>query len=789
MGAAIIIRPIMTAEESPSPLFSPEPLQEAIGKVAVDRAIDHLLTYRIASHWTPLAKVGSRVRVPLGRGNQLVDGVLVEMIDAADRADGLKRQGWKMKSIAEIDDRVAPIPTELIDLARWTSQYYLCPLGLVLSSMIPAAAKRQVAVPTRDVLCLAPDAEIKLQAPGLSRQAKAGFDRLRSVLRAAGEDCGELRTVMAAAGISRLILRRLLTHGVVIRKKIRLTPNPAGSDPAVTSHVRRQSDAIALTDDQRAAWEEIHPLLEKDEFAVRLLYGVTGSGKTELYLRALERVIERGRRGIVLIPDISLTTHMVDRFIQRFEKVVVLHSGMSESTRHQHWQAAASGWADVVIGTRSAIFAPVPNCGLIVVDEEHDPGFKQDNTPRYHARDVAIRRAQLSGIPILLGSATPSLESWHNSETLTHFKRVELLHRPASVELPEVILVDMHAERRKRKGICALSMRLEAELKAVIQRGRQAILLLNRRGWAHYVGCSRCDWSLNCEHCDAHMVVHHHRASASRAGRYVQCHYCLTSRILPTLCPACGAKLIELGQGTQRVQEELEKLFSSDIMIRMDGDSMRNLDDYRRALRDFEQGTTRILLGTQMVAKGLDFPGVGLVGVLDADMAQSSPDFRAAERTFDLISQVAGRCGRRDEKGRVIVQTSDVRSAAIIYASRHDYRGFVASELPHRKAFGYPPFCRMARLVISHKERPQATEMGRRLAEILIPLAEKEGCRWQGPQNPPMEFQDDWFRIEFIMFGPIASNVQRTLTHLRREPIFQELSRWLTVDVDPVNLR
>ena len=319
----------MTAEEFPSPLFLPEPIQDAIAKVAVDRAIDHPLTYRIASHWMPLAKVGCRVRVPLGRGNQLVDGVLVEIIHAADRVAGLNRQAWKIKPIAEIDDRVAPIPAELIELARWTSQYYLCPLGLVLASMVPAAAKRQVAVPTREVLCLAPDADIKLQTPGLSRQAKAAFDRLRSVLRASGEDCGELKSVLAAAAISRLILRRLLTHGVVIRNKIRLTPDRTGNDPAAAPVEKPQSDAFELTGDQRAAWEEINPLLEKDEFAVRLLYGITGSGKTELYLRALERIIARGRRGLVLIPDISLTTHMVDRFLRRFDRVVVLHSGMS----------------------------------------------------------------------------------------------------------------------------------------------------------------------------------------------------------------------------------------------------------------------------------------------------------------------------------------------------------------------------------------------------------------------------------------------------------------------------
>ncbi len=759
-----------------------------VGVVAVDRAIDRALNYRLAPAWMALAKPGMRVRVPLGRGNKLVDGVLIKVIPAAEYTPVLAEKAWKFKSIIDVDDKHAPISDDLMALAQWISRYYVCPLGIVLSSMIPAAAKNQIAVPTREILLLAPDSDASLAKPGLSRQAKAAFTRLQSVMSHDEEAAVDLKSVLKTAGVSRLLLRRLVTHGVLVRKKIQLLPDAGGGKgPAVAE--ARQSIELTLTNDQLAAWHQLEPLLEKDEFSVRLIYGITGSGKTELYLRALEHMIRRGKRGIVLIPDISLTTHMVDRFAQRFDRVVVLHSGMSETTRHQHWQAAASGWANVIIGPRSAVFAPVPNCGLIVVDEEHDTGYKQDNAPRYHARDVAIRRAQILGIPILLGSATPALESWHNSETLIHFKRIELLSRPSGIQLPEVVLVDMHAERRKSKVKRAISMRLEREIETVLHRGKQAILLLNRRGWSHYVGCSRCDWGLNCEHCDAHMVVHRHRPIGDKARRYVQCHYCLTSRILPTLCPVCNAKLIELGQGTQQVYEELTDLFPGYKSARMDGDSMHNMDDYRHVLGDFERGKIQILLGTQMVAKGLDFADVGLVGVLDADAAQSSPDFRAAERTFDMLCQVAGRCGRRETIGRVVVQTADIRSAAIGYAAHHDYVGFANNELAHRKAFGYPPYSRIARLLISHKDREQAVELGRRLAYTLIPIAEREGCRWQGPQNPPMEFRADLFRIELMVFGSGPAQVQRTLVNLRREPLFEDITRWLTVDVDPINLR
>ncbi len=779
---------VMSNDDGSAPLFSGASATHGIGVVAVDRAIDRPLSYRLPPAYMATAKPGMRVRVPLGRGNKLVDGVLIKVIPSAEYTPGLAEKAWKFKSIIDVDDKHAPISDDLMALAQWISRYYVCPLGMVLSSMIPAAAKNQIAVPTKEILLLATDGMTRLAAPGLSRQAKAGFARLQSVISEDQETAVDLRTALKTAGVSRLLLQRLVAHGVLVRKKIQLLPSAGGVDGPAAAEARSSID-LTLTTDQLAAWHHIEPLLEQDEFSVRLIYGITGSGKTELYLRALEHTIRRGRRGIVLIPDISLTTHMVDRFARRFDRVVVLHSGMSETTRHQHWQAAASGWADVIIGPRSAIFAPVPNCGLIVVDEEHDTGYKQDNAPRYHARDVAIRRAQILGIPVLLGSATPSLESWHNSETLGHFKRIELLSRPGGVQLPEVVLDDMHAERRKSKLKRAISMRLEREIEAVLHRGKQAILLLNRRGWSHYVGCSRCDWGLNCEHCDAHMVVHRYRPAGDKARRYVQCHYCLTSRILPTLCPACNGKLIELGQGTEQVYEELTSLFPTSKSARMDGDSMRHMDDYRHILGDFENGKIQILLGTQMVAKGLDFADVGLVGVIDADAAQSSPDFRASERTFDMLCQVAGRCGRRQTVGRVVVQTADIRSAAIGYAAHHDYVGFANIEMAHRKAFGYPPYSRMARLLISHKDREQAVELGRRLAETLIPIAEREGCRWQGPQNPPMEFRADLFRIELIVFGAGPTPVQRTLMNLRREPLFAEIFRWLTVDVDPVNLR
>ena len=424
-----------------------------------------------------------------------------------------------------------------------------------------------------------------------------------------------------------------------------------------------------------------------------------------------------------------MTPQAVRRFTARFPRVAVLHSGLKDSERHQHWHAIASGWAQVIVGARSAIFAPAADIGLIVVDEEHDPSYKQDNLPKYHGRDVAIRRAQMLNVPILLGSATPALESWQNAQEHKDWQLLSLTSRPLGTRMPRVITVDMKAQSKERRGLHILSTILEHHLKQTLEQKKQAIFLLNRRGYAHYVMCPRCDWVLMCDNCDATMVVHRTRPEgadpvreASRHGirGKVQCHYCLTAMQLPDLCPQCKARLTHLGQGTQRAEDELLRKFPSIRLKRMDSDSMQDAADYQATLDDFGAGKIDLLIGTQMISKGLDFPNVQLVGVLNSDLAMTIPDFRAAERTFQLICQVAGRAGRAmgaahtANPGTVVVQTFQPREPAILHACNHDYLGFVQSELPHRKEFGYPPFVGWRGLSCRTRVTQKFTVLGRK---------------------------------------------------------------------------
>jgi primosomal protein N' (replication factor Y) len=608
---------------------------------------------------------------------------------------------------------------------------------------------------------------------------------------------------MAHLSVARPMIKRLVEKRILRLERQIDWPSPAaGEGPQAPG----AADAgLVLSGHQQAALEAIEPLLAdaagQAKFAVRVIHGVTGSGKTELYIRAIEKVIAAGKRAIVLVPEISLTPQTVKRFTQRFPRVAVLHSGLRDAQRHLHWHAIATGWAQVIVGARSAIFAPAKDIGLIVVDEEHDPSYKQDNAPRYHGRDVAIRRGQMLGIPVLLGSATPALESWHNAQTNPNFGLLSLPDRPTGTQMPRVIVVDMKQQAKERRGLHILSTNLEHALKGTLEKKKQAIFLLNRRGYAHYVACPKCDWVLMCDNCDATMVVHRGKSPAAQETglskeefktRYseVRCHYCLTAMIMPGMCPLCHAKLTYLGQGTQRAEDELLRKFPGLRLARMDSDSMRDAIDYQKALGDFAKGEIDLLIGTQMISKGLDFPNVQLVGVLNADLAMAMPDFRAAERTFQLICQVAGRSGRAAERGTVVVQTFQPEEPAIVHACNHDYLGFVNSEMPHRKEFGYPPFGRMVRILLTHKGFTKVNAEAARLMGQIEAIAQRNSLpiRWQGPQPPPMGRLVEEYRVEIILFAETAGPLQRLLAGLRQRGALAQVAVGIAIDVDPVHM-
>jgi primosomal protein N' (replication factor Y) len=789
------------------------------------------------------------VVVPLGRGNKRVNGFVIDLSDTS------AFKGGSVKPILERATGGVSLPPELIELARWISAYYCCPMGMVFGAMMPAAVKRGTGSVTRQTVRYAKE-------PGEG-------EKLSKLQRAALQIARDKRSDMDDQAVGWLDVKVLAdlagakTIGPV-KQLIEAGLLETGSQSRVESDLdlRAQQEAeppvkVTLNKGQSDAVKHLTQHLNEG-FGVHLLHGVTGSGKTEVYLRLIEAVLGSGigyrvsgfgkQEGtvsppsessrhptpdtrypttppgaIVLVPEIALTPQTVGRFIARFDSVAVLHSGLTPAQRHAQWRRIRDGQANIVVGARSAVFAPLQNLRLIIVDEEHESSYKQDQLPRYHARDVAIKRAQSLGIPVVLGSATPSLESYFNARGIGDWclgigdqekdKRdghsqtpapnhqppnpnYHLLHLPdraPGMRLPAVTIVDMQDERRHRRGIHLMSRRLEQELERVLKDGHgQAMLLLNRRGYANYIACPdhRCGWMMRCDHCDA-TVVYHKNASLPTGG-YVRCHHCDAEQLLVTTCPDSGHKVTVFGLGTQKVEEEIIQKFPGVRVARMDSDTMRNARDYQQTLDTFRAGGIDVLLGTQMIAKGLDFPGVRLVGVISADTALHLPDFRASERTFQLISQVAGRSGRSEQPGRVVVQTFSPDDPAITLAAAHDYENFALREIALRAEVGLPPISRMARIVVRDKDHVACYENAKKLARHLEAAnAElKTGIHMRGPMPCPIARIADYHRqqIELIAAPPnAAGKLQKLMTALRNSQLLISDAH-TAVDVDPVAL-
>ncbi|MEM1109829.1 MAG: primosomal protein N' [Planctomycetota bacterium] len=769
-------------------------------RVALERSIDSGeggFTYAVPATLADLS-VGDRVTVPLGRGNKPAAGVVVELLDEAD--PGIKR----IKPIASRERSASSLPDDLVTLAKWVSAYYCCPLGMTFGSLLPAAVKRATGTRQRTQVRALPGLDVD-SLPKLTKLQRAVLDA--AIAHTVGDGWIDPKDLADAAGakstspVNQLLDKKLLET----RQQQRIVSDlDLRAQQAVSAATPPE-----LTPAQAKAVESLRASVGQG-FGVHLLHGITGSGKTEVYLRAIESLFAspgsnsdgseedyNGGGVIVLVPEIALTPQTVGRFLSRFGgasgggEVAVLHSGLTAAQRHAQWQRIRDGHARVVVGARSAIFAPLPKVGLIIVDEEHESSYKQDQLPRYHARDIAIKRGQLAGCPVVLGSATPSLESYHNAKA-GNFGLLELPDRVPGAVLPKVEIVDLAKERQERKGIHLLSHRLEAALKANLEAGGQAILLLNRRGYANYIACPdhRCGWMMRCDHCDVTMV--YHRNAALPTGGLVRCHHCNAEQMLARLCPECGRNVTVFGLGTQRVEEEIERKFPGARLARMDADAMRTAKDYQQTLDAFARGETDILLGTQMIAKGLDVANVRLVGVVSADTSLNFPDFRASERTFQLIAQVAGRAGRGMHRGTVIVQSFNPNDPAIQLAAQHDYVSFAEQELQTRTDAGLPPVGRMARIVLRDTDdlanKKRAHELARALHKANDQL--NLGVRLRGPSVCPIARLVDHYRqhIELIASPPQgAPAIQKLLTTLRNSG--QLISDTHTaVDVDPVAL-
>ncbi|AZN42076.1 primosomal protein N' [Paenibacillus albus] len=788
-----------------------------IAKVIVDvpsRATDRPFDYKIPQQLQGWVEVGSRVGVPFG--GRVLQGFVVGIADQAD-VDVMK-----LKPIAELLDHIPPLSPDLVELASWISDKYCCTMTAALQVMIPAALKgkadsvvtlveeelensligeeawlqyirqnsgsmRMAALQERF-----PDDAAAIKAAvkeGLLSEQVTIRDRLsvRKVLTVFPPDnealaLEALHNYPARAAKQQEVLRYMLEHkepvamtalvealsttsstvrAVADKGLLEIREMEQNRDPYAGRNFKR-TEPLPLTEGQQAVYEEIAESLDAEQSRVFLLHGVTGSGKTEVYLQTIERSLQHERQAIVLVPEISLTPQMVERFKGRFgDLVAVLHSRLSNGERYDEWRKIREGRAKVAVGARSAIFAPFDRIGLIIIDEEHESSYKQEETPKYHARDVAVRRARQHGAAVVLGSATPSLESFAAASRIVSAGSestgaaaaraaggAALLPMPSRVggrPMPKVHLIDMRDEL-KNGNRSMFSRQLHEALLDRLERGEQSVLLLNRRGYSTFVMCRSCGYTAQCPHCDISLTYH-------QKSRVLRCHYCGHAEQAPEKCPSCESEHIRFfGTGTQRVEEELAKLFPGIRVIRMDVDTTTEKGSHEKWLTMFGERKADVLLGTQMVAKGLDFPYVTLVGVIAADTSLHLPDFRAAEKTFQLLTQVAGRAGRHELPGEVVVQTYNPEHYAIVSAQHHDYAAFVQEELKHRRFMGYPPFCRLIVVTLSDEQLPLLITTGEKLASALRQLAYESGIKGS--------MDSDGTRFIDIL-GPVASPIPR----------------------------
>ena len=798
--------------------------------VALPVPLDKSFTYTLPAGAGLSAQAGCRVVVPFGP--RRLTGVIL-------RCHGTPPES-EIKEVMRLLDEQPALSEELLRLGRWIASYYCAPLGVVLRTMLPVSDDTR----TRKVVSLTPGGVLaarqfnrpgsddpsvnvlralenrpltatylRKKVPGAAG-ALGGLERKRllsveSVDTAADGLAGRGGRLMVEAGDAksapskltkgeRWLLDYVRTHAgphdvqtlreqrrdvaTVARRLAKLGAIRLWKE---NTEVQRAAEApgspVTLNRDQENALNEISSALRGRTHGVFLMSGVTGSGKTEVYLRAIEQALASGRSSLLLVPEIALTPAVASQFFARFgDQVAILHSAFSGLQRSAHWRRIREGKARVVVGTRSAVFAPVEDLGLVIVDEEHETSYKQEETPRYHGRDVAIVRAKAAGAVVVLGSATPSLESRYNVER----GKYRLLEMPERIErrpLPEVDVIDMRAEFVETGRQDLFSRVLQEAIREKLDAGEQVMMLLNRRGFSAFVACRQCGERVECENCSLTLTYH-------RRDQALSCHYCDYSRPVPSVCPKCESEYIYfIGSGSEKVEDYLRRLYPRARIARLDRDTACGRASYETILQGFREKSYDILVGTQMIAKGHDIPNVTLVGVVSADIALGMPDVRAAERTFQLLTQVAGRAGRGERPGRVFLQTLSPDHYAIRFAAAQDYEGFYKKEIHFRRMLHYPPIIPMATLVVRSKKLEEALALSGRLGRHLRPLP--EGVRMLGPAAAPVVKLKKDYRYQFIFKAP-GRKVLSGVLHRARQ--FAEDDNWpataLVIDVDPVNL-
>jgi primosomal protein N' (replication factor Y) len=780
-------------------------VQGKLVRVAVGRPLQRFFTYRLPASLSETVEPGRRLVVPFGRG-RAVGFCLGE-------AEGAPPPG--LKDVQALLDEGPIFSADLLRFLQWVASYYRYPLGEVLRTALPPGLARPGEAPaTREPMT------VLVRATEAGRRERPRGDVMRALLDylAAAPGEVELEELEAAVPGARQRVRTLAERGLCEVREEPVVPDRPEMALVGTRPPRP-------TEEQAAALRELTAAVDAKGFAPFLLHGVTGSGKTEVYLRAIAHALDAGGSALVLVPEIGLTPQLVGRFRSRFgEKVAVLHSGLREAERLAYWRRLWKGDAPLAVGVRSAIFAPLRRLSLIVVDEEHDGSFKQDDKLRYNARDLAVVRAQQAGCPVVLGSATPSLETLHNAQS-GRYRLLELRHRVDDRPMPAVEIVDMRLcghghvsaafpqlagraklraaearraaeaqpayaaapapeeEQEEQNGSPLISPRLAEEIDLVLDRGHQAILFLNRRGQSTYHLCLGCGQALTCPSCAVSLTLHGSR-------NMLMCHYCGRQQPLPDVCPSCGGPIEPLGMGTERLEEEIAALFPKARLCRLDRDSATQAEEVTGLLASFARGEKDILIGTQMVAKGHDFPGVTLVGVLLADVALNLPDFRASERTFQLLAQVAGRAGRGREPGKVIVQSFNPEAPAIARVVGHDFGGFAEHELELRRHFRYPPFARLLSVRIDGIG-PKATAEAARALAIAAGDAVRASAgdlRLIGPAPAPLSKLKGRSRWQMLLKGPTARSLIPVAEAVERAAQRLPSTVRMSLDVDPLSL-
>jgi len=804
--------------------------------VAVPVPLDATFTYSIPEDMSEPC-VGGRVIVPF-REKRLC-GIVTELHDREPK--------FAAKPVLQVLDTVSALTPELMQLGRWIAHYYIAPIGEVLRTMLPLAAEFRRVIGYRitdkglEALHAAstvgsslrsrqePEQQM-LEYAVLNRLADGEMMRESSLRAAAGAPRSVLLTLLrkkwiaredlsgvrdasrniqiatlkaaegklnlnqqrivdylglqpersaTAAALRELAVPRTTLQTLVRRGIVELRDEPAGFR---MSGLKPRKLEFLFNPAQKAALEQINTAVDKRLFLPMLLHGVTGSGKTAVYLSAMQAMLAKGRSAILLVPEIGLTPAMAADLHQIFgDEVAILHSALTDDERAEQWKRIRNGESHIVVGTRSAIFAPVPDLALIVVDEEHDHSYKQDETPRYHARDVAVMRAKMCNAVAVLGSATPSLETYYNASQ-GRYQLIELAERIESRPLPEVEILDMREEFQRTKKEEVLSRKLVEEIGECMARNEQAMILLNRRGFSSFVLCRSCGDTVQCRNCAIAMTYH------KREHRLI-CHYCGFVRPAPKTCPKCGSEYVQyLGTGSEKLEQILHGLFPQARIGRLDRDTVRGRDDLERILSALHAGEIDLLVGTQMIAKGHDIPNVTLVGVVGSDAALSFPDFRAAERTFQLLTQVAGRAGRGENPGKVVLQTFYPDHYAIQYAAAHDYRGFYEKEARFRSWMHYPPFNAVSNVVVRSAKLDEALAWSGILGK-WFEATRLEGVRVMGPAAAAIVRLKTEYRYHFLLKSASRERMNNALRAMIEHAAAQKIPRTnLVVDVDALSL-